>query len=103
MSKFYFQLDGDIIRDVITYPYDGYTEVELDTTYLPAGINAGYYRLEDGVPVLDQTLKTVILSTNVPEDYVELKARLSAAEVETAALNLAIIDLWETLSNGGAA
>lgn len=43
--KFYFQLESDnIIRDAITYPHEGYTEVELNMTHLPAGINAGYYR-----------------------------------------------------------
>jgi hypothetical protein len=44
MKKFYFKLDGDIITDAIEYQVDGYTEVELDQTHLPAGINAGYYR-----------------------------------------------------------
>ncbi|WP_418041131.1 hypothetical protein [Paenibacillus xylanilyticus] len=32
-----------------------------------------------------------------------LSAQVSALESETAALNLAIIDIWETLANGGAA
>jgi hypothetical protein len=44
MKKFYFKLDGDIITDAIDYAVNGYTEVELDQTHLPAGINAGYYR-----------------------------------------------------------
>jgi hypothetical protein len=44
MKKFYFKLDGDIITDAIEYQVEGYTEVELDQTHLPAGINAGYYR-----------------------------------------------------------
>ncbi|MGP3788156.1 hypothetical protein [Paenibacillus sp. 1A_MP2] len=84
MSKFYFQLDGDIIRDAITYPYEGYTEVELDTTYLPAGINAGYYRLQDGVPVLDQALKDEVDKASRPVDYVELEQRLTAAQGQFA-------------------
>lgn len=99
--KFYFQIDGDIIRDAITYPYEGYTDVELDTTHLPAGINAGYYRLQDGVPMLDQALKDEVDKASRPADYVELERRLAASETETAALNLAIIDLWETLAIGG--
>ncbi|WP_339306927.1 hypothetical protein [Paenibacillus sp. FSL R5-0519] len=94
--KFYFQLDSDnIIRDAITYPYEGYTEVELDMTHLPAGINAGYYRWDGASFAIDPALK--------PADESDLEARLSAAEAETAALNLAIIDLWETIANGGAA
>jgi hypothetical protein len=44
MKKFYFKLDGDIITDAIDYAVIGYTEVELDQTHLPAGINGGYYR-----------------------------------------------------------
>jgi hypothetical protein len=44
MKKFYFLLDDDIITDAIDYAVNGYTEVELDQTHLPAGINAGYYR-----------------------------------------------------------
>ncbi|WP_427050365.1 hypothetical protein [Paenibacillus sp. TC-CSREp1] len=101
--KIYFQLDGDIIRDAITYPHDGYTEVELDLTHLPAGINAGYYRLQDGIPVLDSALKSAADAASRPSDYAELETRLAASEAETAALNLAVIDLWETIANGGAA
>lgn len=43
--KFYFKIDDDsLIRDAITYPFPGYTEVNLGTqTHLPAGINGGYY------------------------------------------------------------
>ncbi|SLJ92658.1 MULTISPECIES: hypothetical protein [unclassified Paenibacillus] len=85
--KFYFQLDGDIIRDVITYPYDGYTEVELGTMHLPAGINAGYYRLQDGVPVLDQALKDEADNASRPADYVELDQRLTAAQTQLAQEN----------------
>ena len=49
--KYYLQLDQDgIIRDVITYPYDGYIEVEIDGP-LPAGINGGWYRWENGTYV----------------------------------------------------
>jgi len=44
MKKFYFKLDSDIITDAIEYAVEGYIEVELDQTHLPAGINAGYYR-----------------------------------------------------------
>ncbi|WP_339182898.1 hypothetical protein [Paenibacillus sp. FSL R5-0701] len=57
MNKFYFQLDGNIIRDAITYPHEGYTEVELDMTHLPAGINAGYYRWNGTNFEIDESLK----------------------------------------------
>jgi len=57
MKKFYFQLDGDIITDVIEYPHGNYVEVELDQTHLPSGINAGYYRLNGNIYTLDEELK----------------------------------------------
>lgn len=45
MSKIYFKLDeNNIIRDAIEYSYEGYTEVDLPDTQLPAGINGGWYR-----------------------------------------------------------
>lgn len=57
MRKFYFQLDSDIIRDAVTYPTEGYTEVELDMTHLPAGINAGYYRWQGTYFYIDESLR----------------------------------------------
>lgn len=57
MKKFYFKLQGDIIVDVIEYPYENYIEVELQETHLPAGINAGYYRLNGSVYSIDPVLK----------------------------------------------
>lgn len=56
MKKFYFKLNGDIITDAIDYPHAGYTEVELDKTHLPTGINAGYYRFQNGVYTKDDIL-----------------------------------------------
>ncbi|WP_145148469.1 hypothetical protein [Paenibacillus xylanexedens] len=85
--KFYFRVDGDIIRDAITYSHEGYTEVEIDTTHLPVGINAGYYRLQDGVPVLDQALKDESDKASRPADYVELDQRLTAAQSQLAQEN----------------
>jgi len=62
MKKFYFKLDGDIITDAIEYPYQDYVMVELDETHLPAGINAGYYRLNNNVYTLDNDLFELISS-----------------------------------------
>lgn len=82
---FYVQLDGEVIRDVIQYEHEGYQPVELSTP-LPLGINAGYYRLQDGVPVLDQALKDEADKAMRPADYVELERRLSASEAENKKL-----------------
>jgi hypothetical protein len=82
---FYVQLDGDIIRDIIEYPHEGYQEAEIQTP-LPIGINAGYYRWQDGQAVLDQALKDEVDKASRPADYVELEQRLAAAEVENKKL-----------------
>ena len=52
MNKFYFKLnDENIINDVVEYPYEGYQEFELDMTHLPAGVNGGWWKLENDVLV----------------------------------------------------
>ncbi|WP_339307699.1 hypothetical protein [Paenibacillus sp. FSL R5-0519] len=84
---FYVQVDGDIIRDVIQYEHEGYQPVELPTP-LPIGINAGFYRLQDGVPVLDQALKDEADKASRPIEYVELEQRLATSEAETAQLKV---------------
>jgi hypothetical protein len=80
MKKFYFKLDNDIIIDVIEYPHDTYIEVELSETHLPAGINAGYYRLNGTVYSVDEDLKTIaenkqtnynIISVCIQEEIIE--------------------------------
>ncbi|UPK45775.1 hypothetical protein [Paenibacillus pabuli] len=85
--KFYIKLDGDIIRDIIEYPYQGYQEVEIPTP-LPIGINGGYYRWQDGQAVLDQALKDEVDKASRPIEYVELEQRLAASEAETAQLKV---------------
>lgn len=71
MKKFYFKLSGDIITDAIDYPHAGYTEVELDETHLPSGINAGYYRLQNGVYAVDDILYSEsigVITANAKEE-----------------------------------
>lgn len=47
MKKFYLKVQSDgIITDAISFPHDGYTEVEVDE--LPIGVNGGWFKLEDG-------------------------------------------------------
>ena len=54
--KHYFKLNNDIIVDAIQYPVEGYVEVELTETHLPAGINGGWYRWDGEQPVFDEEL-----------------------------------------------
>lgn len=63
MKTFYFQLNGDIITDVIEYAHEGYIPVDLEETHLPAGINGGWYRLIDNEYVLDEELYQEFLDT----------------------------------------
>jgi hypothetical protein len=56
MKTFYFQLNGDLITDVIEYAHEGYIPVDLAETQLPAGINGGWYRLQNDAYVVDEVL-----------------------------------------------
>jgi hypothetical protein len=67
MKKFYFKVQDGIIFDAIEYPYQDYVEVELQETHLPAGINAGYYRLNGSVYTLDEQLKAAVDAQNIAQ------------------------------------
>ena len=55
--KYYFRLNQDnIIVDAITFPVEGYVEYETDYP-LPAGINGGWWKFENGQPVEYPELK----------------------------------------------
>ncbi len=74
--KYYFRLNQDnIIVDAITFPVEGYIEYETDCP-LPAGINGGWWRFENGQPVEYSELK--------PE--AELEQRIADLEDAIAAI-----------------
>lgn len=73
MKDFYFLLEGNIIRDVIEFAHPGYVKITLNQTHLPAGINAGYYRMIDGQYLLDEQLKQEI---EKPAGYDKLNTRM---------------------------
>lgn len=74
--KYYLRLNQDnIIVDAITFPVEGYIEYETDYP-LPAGINGGWWRFENGQPVEYPELK--------PET--ELKQRIADLEAAVAAI-----------------
>ena len=55
--KYYLLLDkNNIIQDAISYPTDGYIEVEVDKPF-PAGINGGWYKWENDTYVEIPELK----------------------------------------------
>lgn len=77
MKKWYLKLDGDIVRDIIEYPYGTYVEVELPEEYvLPTGILGGYYRWDGASFVFDQDLKNQFDEENKPYGYDELTSRM---------------------------
>lgn len=83
--KYYILLDeNNIIRDAVTYPVDGYIEVEYDKPVLPAGINGGWWKYENGQFV----------------EYPELKPK-NPLEEEIEQLKQIIADLTEYVLFGG--
>lgn len=68
--NFYVLLnENNVILDVIEYPVEGYSEVYLPYKQLPAGINGGWWKLENGVLIeivelnpntIDNQIKTAI-------------------------------------------
>lgn len=78
MSKFYIQLDSeDIIQDVIEYPHEGYVEVEIEGT-LPAGINGGWFKWENGTYVEVPELKPVDKEAENEKRIADLEAAMAA-------------------------
>ena len=73
--KYYFRLNQDnIIVDAITFPVEGYIEYETDYP-LPAGINGGWWRFENGQPVEYPELKP---ETEMEQRIADLEAAIAA-------------------------
>jgi hypothetical protein len=73
--KYYFRLNQDnIIVDAITFPVEGYIEYETDYP-LPAGINGGWWRFENGQPVEYPELKP---ETELEQRIADLEAAISS-------------------------
>ena len=73
--KYYFRLNQDnVIVDAITFPVEGYIEYETDYP-LPAGINGGWWRFENGQPVEYPELKP---ETELEQRIADLEAAIAA-------------------------
>ena len=73
--KYYFRLNKDnIIVDAITFPVEGYIEYETDYP-LPAGINGGWWRFENGQPVEYPELKP---ETEIEQRIADLEAAIAS-------------------------
>jgi hypothetical protein len=79
--KYYFRLNQDnIIVDTITFPVEGYIEYETDYP-LPAGINGGWWKFENGQPVEYPGLKP---ETELEQRIADLEATIAAILGSTA-------------------
>jgi len=73
--KYYFRLNqNNIIVDAITFPVEGYIEYETDYP-LPAGINGGWWKFENGQPVEYPELKP---ETELEQRIADLEAAIAA-------------------------
>lgn len=76
--KYYLLINkNNIIQDAISYPTDGYIEVEVDKPF-PAGINGGWYKWENDT--------YVEIPERKPVDRDELVQRLMDVEMALAAI-----------------
>jgi hypothetical protein len=81
--KYYLLLDeNNIIQDAISYPTDGYIEVEVDKPF-PAGINGGWYKWENGTYVEIPELKPKGIDRELLETALQ---RVDASEQAILAL-----------------
>ncbi len=81
--KYYLLLDkNNIIQDAISYPTDGYIEVEVDKPF-PAGINGGWYKWENDTYVEIPELKPKGIDRELLETVLQ---RVDASEQAILAL-----------------
>ena len=81
--KYYLLLDeNNIIQDAISYPTDGYIEVEVDKPF-PAGINGGWYKWENGTYIEIPELKPKGIDRELLETVLQ---RVDASEQAILAL-----------------
>ncbi|MFL0365388.1 hypothetical protein ACH0BF_20480 [Pseudobacillus sp. 179-B 2D1 NHS] len=93
--KFYIKTDkNNIVRDVLTYSYEGFEEIEYDDHVLPRNILSGYYKWDaaNNDFIVDEQLKKEIIRENggyVQEEVDQLKQK--NAELETSLLEMTVL------------
>lgn len=94
MMKYYLLLDeNNIIQDAISYPTDGYIEVEVDKPF-PAGINGGWYKWENGTYVEIPELKPKGIDRELLETALQ---RIAELEKHVDASEQAILAIMEVI------
>jgi len=91
--RYYLKIEADnTISDAITYEHPGYTPYDAPGT-LPAGINGGWWKFENGVPVEYPELKPV----ERDEEVATLKEKLQQVETDNLTTLMACAELYEML------
>ena len=91
--KYYLLLDkNNIIQDAISYPTDGYIEVEVDKPF-PAGINGGWYKWENGTYIEIPELKPKGIDRELLETALQRIAELEEHVDASAQAILAIMEV----------
>lgn len=106
--KFYIKLDKHhVVRDVLTYQYEGFEEIEYDDHVLPRNILAGYYKWNGMDFVVDEQLKEEIIRENggyLEEENAALKIALAelaeSLELERQSTRIALAELAEAMAGG---
>ncbi|MEC0241975.1 hypothetical protein P4H66_19415 [Paenibacillus dokdonensis] len=76
MKIFFIKLDTDIVRDVIDYAHEGYTEVSIpEDVPTPPGLLGGFYRWNGTEFIYDQSLKDEINKVTSHPEYIELNRK----------------------------
>jgi len=97
MKKWYIQLDDNlVIKDIIEYPYSDYIEVEMEENSLPAGINGGWFKLEDGIEGNKVFVEYSELKPITKDEEIEsLKEEVRLSKEDMAILNQASSDFMD--------
>ena len=91
--KYYLLLDeNNIIQDAISYPVEGYIEVEVDKPF-PAGINGGWYKWENDTYVEIPELKPKGIDRELLETALQRIAELEKHVDASAQAILAIMEV----------
>lgn len=107
--KVYIKSDKHgIVRDVLTYAYTGFEEIDYDDHVLPRNILSGYYKWNGTDFVVDEQMKEEIIRENggyLEEENAALKIALAelaeAHEQSKLETQLALAELAETMVAGG--
>ena len=63
----YLQIKDGYIYDMISYPHEGYIQVEKES--FPSDLHAGYWQYNNGNFLIDESLKLKMLECNDGEEY----------------------------------